>query len=137
MILFDLKCDKGHVFEAWFRDGPTCERLIKARKAACAICGSGKVAKAPMAPSIRGTKATTPAPVEAAEARQMLVKLRETVEKNCDYVGPGFAEEARRIHYGETDKRNIYGEASEKDAKALSEEGIEFGRIPWLPRADA
>ncbi len=66
----------------------------------------------------------------------MLSKMREHVESNCDYVGPEFAEEARKIHYGETEKRDIYGEATNDDAKEMEEEGIEFGRIPWLPRAD-
>jgi hypothetical protein len=64
-------------------------------------------------------------------------ELRAHVEKNCDYVGPSFAEEARKIHYGETEKRNIYGEASSKEAESLKDEGVEFGRIPWLPREDA
>ena len=64
-------------------------------------------------------------------------ELRAHVEKNCDYVGPAFAEEARKIHYGETEKRNIYGEASSEEAESLKDEGVEFGRIPWLPREDA
>ena len=64
-------------------------------------------------------------------------KLRQTVESNCDYVGPRFPEEARAIHYGERDKRGIYGEASEEEAQSLAEEGIEVSRIPWLPRQDA
>ena len=57
--------------------------------------------------------------------------------ENCDYVGPRFAEEARRIHYGETDSHAIYGETTPKEARALTEEGIEFGRIPWAPRLDS
>jgi hypothetical protein len=64
-------------------------------------------------------------------------ELREQVEKNCDYVGDKFPEEARKIHYGEAETRNIYGEASDADAEVLNEEGIEFQRIPWTPDTDA
>ena len=60
--------------------------------------------------------------------------MREHVEANCDYVGPEFAEEARRIHYGETEKRGIYGEATDGEANELSDEGIEYHRVPWAQR---
>jgi len=69
--------------------------------------------------------------------REMLDALRQHVEANCDYVGPNFAEEARKIHYGETRKRSIYGEASEEEAGALADEGIEVHSIPWPQRSDA
>jgi hypothetical protein len=68
--------------------------------------------------------------------RAMLQRLRAEVEKNCDYVGDGFADEARRIHRGDSDRRGIYGEASPTDAEALADEGIEIAHIPWVPRAD-
>src|SRR5208282_257192 len=70
------------------------------------------------------------------QMRAMLQRMRADVEKHCDYVGPEFAEEARRIHRGESDKRSIYGETTPEQAEALSEDGIEFSRIPWVPRAD-
>jgi len=70
-------------------------------------------------------------------AKAALQELRKKIEANCDYVGPGFAEEARRIHYGESDPRGIYGEASADDAKDLADEGIEVSRIPWVPPTDA
>jgi hypothetical protein len=70
------------------------------------------------------------------EMRAMLQKLRAEVEKNCDYVGENFADEARRIHNGESDKRGIYGEATPEQAEALADDGIEVARIPWVPRAD-
>jgi hypothetical protein len=66
----------------------------------------------------------------------MLQKIRAEVERNCDYVGPDFADEARRIHRGEIEPRGIYGEASEEQAESLIDEGIEVARIPWVPRAD-
>ena len=67
------------------------------------------------------------------ELREALMKVRAEVEKNCEHVGDKFAEEARKIHYGESDKRGIYGETSDEEAEALAEEGIEFGRLPWIP----
>jgi hypothetical protein len=70
------------------------------------------------------------------QMRAMLQRMRAEVEKNCDYVGPEFAEEARKIHRGESDKRGIYGETTPEQAEALSEDGIEFASIPWVPRAD-
>ncbi len=70
---------------------------------------------------------------EQQEAISMLRKLREHLTENADYVGPRFAEEARRIHYNEAEKRGIYGEASRDDARALADEGIEFHPLPILP----
>jgi hypothetical protein len=72
-----------------------------------------------------------------AQMRAMLVELRRQVEANCDYVGERFAEEARKIHYGEVDPHGIYGEATAEESRELAEEGIEFGRIPWVSPSDA
>ena len=69
--------------------------------------------------------------------RTMLVELRRQVETNCDYVGERFAEEARKIHYGEVDPHGIYGEATAEESHELAEEGITFGRIPWFSPSDA
>ena len=69
--------------------------------------------------------------------REAMVEMRRHVEKNADYVGPKFADEARKIHYGETGQRSIYGEATDSESEALRDEGIEFGRIPWVSKTDA
>jgi hypothetical protein len=146
MILFDLKCGKGHVFEAWFRDGDSADLQIADAKIACPTCGSGKVAKAPMAPRIgKGSEARAAKhPVDNSEmaAKSAIVgkalrELRAKIEADFDYVGDRFAEEARKIHYGEKEARGIYGETSDEDARDLSDEGIEFARVPWLPRHDS
>ncbi len=143
MILFDVKCARGHVFEAWFRDSNTAERQMKRREVACPACGNTATAKAPMAPRIgkKGKSQAKPDATEmaamSAKLRQELTELRAKVESNCDYVGEKFAEEARKIHYGETDPRGIYGETSKDEAEALAEEGVQFARIPWLPRHDS
>jgi hypothetical protein len=149
MILFELKCDRHHHFEGWFRDGKGYEAQTKAGKIVCPVCGSRRVEKAPMAPRIgkgareRGGEGKSPAaPLSAKQqaemkAVQILRELRAKIEANCDYVGPAFAEEARRIHYGETEARGIYGETTPEEAEALDEEGIEIARIPWVPRQDS
>ncbi len=74
---------------------------------------------------------------QSAKVRRALQELRRQVEETFDYVGPAFAEEARKIHYGETDERPIYGETSEEEARALEEEGVSVSRIPWLPRENS
>lgn len=140
MVVYDLKCGKSHLFEAWFRDSGAYEAQSLAGKVACPVCGSKKVARAPMAPNVARGSRDLSSSEQKQQAKQMLTLLkdmREKVEKNADYVGPKFAEEARKIHYGEIDKRSIYGEASKDEADELTEEGIEFGVIPWLPRHDA
>jgi len=135
MILFDLRCGKGHVFEAWFRDNATFDAQAKAKAIACPACNNRTVEKAPMAPRIgKGGGEVHQVAAEMAEMRRQLQALRDKVESNCEYVGDNFAEEARRIHYGEVEHRDIYGEASDDEAKELNEEGVEFARIPWLPR---
>lgn len=151
MILYQLRCGKDHEFEAWFKDGQTCERQLARKSVECPACGNRKVAKALMAPRIgAGEKAQReslpakpavagqqPMSVMAIAMRQHLQEVRAKVEENCDYVGDKFAEEARRIHYGETDARGIYGEATDDQHQDLMDEGVEVARIPWLPRSDA
>lgn len=151
MIVYELACHKGHTFEAWFKDSATYERQEKKKQLACAICGSARVRKAPMAPRIasgksratedgkggEGSYANDPSMAKAAALMKELAELRRHVEKNAEYVGNKFADEARKIHYGEKKQRNIYGEATNADAKALTEEGVEFARIPWMPRHDS
>ena len=140
MIVYDLKCRKDHVFEAWFRDSAAFDAQAEAGDVRCPVCGSKKVEKALMAPNLARGKAETGVSVEAekaAEQRHALVELRRQVEENCDYVGDRFPEEARKIHYGETDPRGIYGESTPEEAKALDEEGVKVQRIPWLPPENA
>ena len=136
MILFSLRCASGHEFEAWFRDGDGFEAQQKAGGISCPDCGAAEVEKAVMAPRIGRSRVKAPA-ISPAQMRAALVELRRQVETNCAYVGERFAEEARRIHYGEADPHGIYGEASDDESRELAEEGISFGRIPWIPTTDA
>lgn len=139
MIVYDLRCPNDHVFEAWFRDSAGFDEQVRAAEVACPSCGSTKLAKAPMAPNIAGSRRDGPPPDGDGPAEMMakLRKLRAEVEKNSEHVGPRFPEEARKIHYGETEPRNIHGDASREDARALHDEGIEFAVIPWVTRTDS
>ncbi len=137
MIVYDLKCAEGHQFEAWFRDSAAYEAQVEAGSVVCPTCGSGKVQKALMAPNVaRGEPRGPAAEVDerAVQVRRALGELRSHVEANCDYVGPRFPEEARRIHYGEADRRGIYGESTTEEADALKDEGVQVHRLPWVSR---
>lgn len=154
MIHYQLRCSADHHFDGWFRDSAAFDAQAERGLVSCPACGDTAVNRALMAPRIKkgavvvdasGAPDAVPAPAAAPEkagvavpdhVRAMLQKLRAEVERNCDYVGPGFADEARRIHRGESDKRGIYGESTPEQAEALAEEGIEVARIPWVPRAD-
>ena len=137
MIRYNLRCHKAHQFEVWFRDGALYETQLAAGELRCPVCGSKKVEKAVMAPNVANSgKRRDKSRGEAEQAGKMMKALREMrqqVESNCDYVGPEFAEEARKIHYGEVEQRNIYGETDAKEAEALKDEGVEFQKIPWVP----
>jgi hypothetical protein len=153
MIHYELRCDDDHGFDGWFKDSAAFERLAKRGLVECPHCGNTKVERALMRPAVAKREAL-PAPVPAPapqppeppaaaaggklpdHMRAMLQRMRSEVEKHCDYVGPQFAEEARKMHRGESDKRGIYGETSPGEAESLAEEGIEFSRMPWVPRAE-
>ncbi len=133
MIHFNLRCAMGHEFEAWFKSAKAFDAQAKRCQVTCAVCGSGKIEKAPMAPAITAKGGVG----GAAHMREALTELRTRVEENCDYVGERFAAEARKIHYGETGERGIYGESTDQEARELVEEGIKVSRIPWLRRLDS
>ena len=153
MIHYQLRCDEGHEFDGWFKDSTAFERQAKRGLVECPNCGGTKVSRALMAPAVpkKSSQLPDPAPPPAAakpagrrkggarlpaEVQAALQRLRAEVEQNCDYVGPEFAEEARKMHRGESDKRGIYGETTKDEAESLAEEGIEVASIPWVPRAD-
>lgn len=144
MILYELRCEAGHGFEAWFRNSGTYDAQVAAGEVNCPVCGSSAVEKALMAPAI-GKRSAKGAPAEdgrrthttMGEARRELEALRRKIEENCEYVGERFADEARKIHYEESQHRDIYGEATEAEARELEEEGIGVARIPWVSRTDS
>jgi hypothetical protein len=140
MIRYDLICEKGHEFDGWFRDSDAFEKQIKRKLVACSHCGSESVEKQLMAPGIpakSNTKSTTMVAgnvdPRTQALMQMMREVRKNVEENSEYVGDKFADQARKMHYSEIEKRGIYGEAKPEEAKALIEEGIEVHPLPRLP----
>ena len=158
MIHYTLHCAGQHSFDGWFKDSAAFDVQAGAGLITCPECGGNDVTRALMAPAIprKGSRRkrgdvealpptpappSPPSPETAAtglpdQVRAVLQRIRAEVERTSDYVGPAFADEARRIHRCESDKRNIYGESTPEQAEALADEGIEVSQIPWVPRAD-
>lgn len=133
MIRYKLTCPHEHEFEGWFSSSSAFDAQAKAGELSCPICGSVDVQKGLMAPNVAGTKKHAPrAPLDPQRVIQMISALRHHVEANCEDVGDNFAEEARRIHFGESEERGIYGQASLDEARELIEEGIEVLPLPDL-----
>ena len=134
MIKYQLECDKEHSFAGWFQSSEAFDKQLKRKLVECPNCGSKKVHKALMAPNVATSRKKTELTAQAkAELMQAMREIRSKVEETAEYVGPRFAEEARRIHYKETSEKGIYGEASLSEAKELLEEGIDFMPLPVLP----
>ena len=152
MIQFSLKCAEGHRFDSWFQSASAFEKLQGAGMVSCAICGSGSVEKALMAPRVRparqaaeAAQPTAPTPVAkapvapgaltrpASPVEQQLAELRRKIEQNSDYVGMNFAKEARAMHDGTAPERAIYGEARPDEARKLLEDGIPVAPLPFIP----
>lgn len=137
MIRFSLCCEKAHEFDGWFRSNDDFETQKKRGFVTCPTCNSPKVEKALMAPAVStGRQREKIAVAMGEEQRKALAQLKEFAEKaraNADYVGDKFAEEARKIHFGEVEQRGIYGEATVEEARELVEDGIEFMPLPVFP----
>ena len=142
MIKFSLACETGHEFDGWFGSSEDYETQQKRGLIACPVCDTTKVSKSLMAPSVstarkKESRNQAIAVATAHHAKtEMMAKLREIrdeITKNADNVGEKFPEEARKIHYGESEKRAIYGEAGLQDVKELVDEGVEIAPLPALP----
>ena len=134
MIVYRLHCSEGHDFEGWFRDSGAFDEQNARGKLVCPVCETHAVSKAPMAPALSpSVGARRSAPEEMRKMRQFMTGLRKYVEQNAEYVGPKFPEEARKVHYGETEERHIYGEASLEDVRELLEEGVDVAPLPPDP----
>ena len=133
MIKYSLRCDNDHVFEAWFSDSESFEKQNKKNLISCLICSSTKIKKDIMAPRISSGKQKNNRLNQKKDKIEMILnKVRKHVESNFDYVGDKFADEARAIHYGEKEEREIYGETSIDDAVELIEEGINVEPLPGI-----
>jgi len=146
VIHFHLLCDRSHEFDGWFRSGEDFDRQCASALVSCPFCGSTNVRKALMSPAIASTRKTSPAQssenapsvsLELSERERALFQawrqITKKIRQNADYVGGNFAEEARKIHFGESQSRAIYGEARTEEVSNLLDEGIEVIPLPVLP----
>jgi hypothetical protein len=137
LIRFTLACEHDHEFEGWFRSSDDFEKQKKRGLIDCPECGSHRIDKTLMAPAVSTSrKREKMALAMSAEQRRVMGEIKALSEKlreNADYVGEKFAEEARKIHFGETEARGIYGEASPEEAKSLVEDGVPFMPLPVFP----
>ena len=138
MIRFGLICDHDHDFDGWFSSSADFDVQLKRGLVACPSCNPIKVSKSLMAPSVStGRQKDKVAVATMDSARRQVVaemkKLREQLTANSEDVGRRFPEEARKIHYGESAERGIYGEANREEVESLLEEGVQIAPLPPVP----
>jgi len=145
MIVFDLECRAlGHRFEAWFASSKDFAAQQERGLVSCPQCGSSDVAKAVMAPNVgrKGNQLSVPSanpqpmvsgdlPAEAKEVMVKLAQLQAEALKQSRWVGKGFADESRKMHYGEAESETIHGQATAQEAKELLDEGIALMPLPF------
>ena len=133
MIKYNLKCENNHNFDAWFSDSSNFEEQNKKNLILCPKCNSTKIEKNIMAPNIGSKKQSYTNVLKTEKNYEKIIRnVRKHVEKNFEYVGDKFADEARAIHYGEKEEREIYGETSVEEAVDLIEEGVNVSPIPGV-----
>jgi hypothetical protein len=128
MIVFDLRClDGGELFEGWFSSGADFDAQTERGLLQCPYCGSAKVEKAPMAPLVSRTEGGAP------DTRKMLSELASLQSKmlsNSEWVGDALPEQARAMHLGEIEARQVHGNATAEETKSLIEEGVPIVPLP-------
>lgn len=133
MIRFSLHCEHDHEFEGWFRSNDDFDSQVGNGLVACPTCGSHNIGKALMAPSVTTGRQKEKIAVAMSKMVSELKEMTRKVRENADYVGSDFAEEARKIHFGEVEKRGIYGEASQEEVKSLLDDGVDVMPLPVFP----
>ena len=139
MIKYNLKCNNDHEFESWFSDSKEFERLKTRKLLECIYCNSKKIKKSIMGPMISISKNNNLNKFQINEKilqkqRNKLIKLRNFIEKNFEYVGEDFSKKVREIYYDKKNKKTIYGITSPEERKELKEEGINLLSIPWVDK---
>lgn len=136
MIRYALQCEHGHGFDAWFGASADYDEQAARGLVECPVCGSRAISKQIMAPAVAGTRKASHEPDLAKVQTMMMQAAREVrshVEQNFDYVGDAFAREARDIHEGRSEKREIYGEATPAEVKKLKDDGVPCAPLPPAP----
>jgi len=133
MIAYDLICPKGHTFEGWFEDGQAFEKQKKKGLVTCPVCNDADVCRQPSTFAIKSRPAPDGPTPDMAGLKALGRQIYAFVDKNFDNVGPDFAKEALKIHYGAAEPRNIRGVSTQQEEKTLQEEGVDFVKLP-IPR---
>ena len=138
MIKYNLKCNHEHEFESWFSDSNEFEKLKKKKLLECIYCSSTDIQKSIMSPMVTSTNITKES-LEKIDNRKIkeknnLIKLREYVEKNFEFVGDKFAGKVRDVYYNKEKNKAIYGTATPEERKELADEGIDLLSIPWVSK---
>jgi len=140
MVIYDICCDKEHQFEGWFREPDDFNRQLEQGLLDCPVCGSHDVRKLPTASKILVGESrhneTDDDQLSSERVAQALEQFSEFIEQNFTDVGDEFPEEARKVYYGETDLKNIYGNANLDEIAELQEEGIDVVPVPVPLRSD-
>jgi hypothetical protein len=135
MIAYDLACSNGHTFEGWFDDAKAYDRQKRKGLIACPICADTSVARRPSTFGIKS--AASPSPPAGINFEELGRRLLDFVNRNFDNVGPDFAKEALKIHYGATEPRNIRGVSTSQEEDSLRSEGVQFVKLPIpIPREE-
>tara|TARA_A100001015_G_C14634836_1_gene573109 strand:+ start:132 stop:554 length:423 start_codon:yes stop_codon:yes gene_type:complete len=136
MIKYNLKCENDHEFESWFADSSEFERLNKKKLLECIYCSSNKINKTIMAPMVTAAKNEdinkSFFDKKISREKNDLVKLRNYIEKNFEFVGDKFSEKVREVYYDKRSRKSIYGTATNEEREELAEEGIDLLSIPWV-----
>ena len=138
MIKYNLKCQNNHEFESWFSDSKEYDKLLKKKLLECIYCKSKSVKKSIMSPNLSQSKKKSSLKINSTQdyskIKNDLMKLRNFVEKNFEFVGEKFASKVRNIYYDKKNYKNIYGTITEQERDELNEEGIELTSIPWVEK---
>ena len=139
MIKYNLKCKNKHEFEGWFADSKEFEKLKIKKMIECSYCGTKAIEKSIMSPNILSNeekKNISESTKNIKKIKDDLLKMRNFVEKNFEYVGKDFPKEVRNIYYDKKKNKNIYGKATEEETEELQDEGIELTAIPWIDKRE-
>ena len=138
MIKYNLKCDNDHEFESWFSDSNEFNKLNKKKLLECIYCSSNKIQKSIMSPMVSGIKLNEDKmsllDQKLLNEKNQLIKLRNHIEKNFEFVGDKFSEKVRDVYYDKETKKSIYGTTTPEEKKELEEEGIDLLSIPWVSK---
>tara|TARA_B100000965_G_scaffold106781_1_gene88107 strand:- start:48 stop:473 length:426 start_codon:yes stop_codon:yes gene_type:complete len=139
MIKYNLKCENNHEFESWFSDSNEFDKLSKKKLLECIYCSSNKIRKSIMAPMVSGIQPNQENGLslldkKLSNKKKQLLKIREHIEKNFEFVGDKLSQKVREVYYDKRTKKSIYGTATPEEREELADEGIDLISVPWVDK---